>query len=401
MFPIGAFLSSQYPGQGVRIAIFTDTFLPQINGIVTVTASLAEHLADRGHHVYIIAPKYKGVAEYRHPGVTVKRVPSVPAFFYEEFRFTPFPNLEIISYLKKERIDIIHFQTPVTLGLQAVMTARVLKLPLVGTYHTLFSDPQYLRHIKLGSHLAQRLSWSYAAMYYDRCDLITCPTEIVKEELLAHGFKRPIRAISNGIELDTFDNTGWKEKKRKYNPDGKLLLFTGRIAHEKNINYLLDCFARIRKEVPGTKLLIVGDGPQMEEVRAHSRALHLAGEVIFAGRMERKQLLASGIFKACDVFVTASTTETQCISVLEAQANGLPTVGVKERGVTEVVRNRVNGFLVENGDKEAFVHAVVRLLKDDTLRARLGKNAMRDVRKHDMGHIARVWEREYAALFKR
>ncbi len=385
----------------MRIAIFTDSFLPLYNGIVTVTLSLAEHLADRGHQVYIFAPRYNTSNEYKHKNITIKLVPSIQAFHYEELRLMPFPDLKIINYLKKERVEVIHFQTPVILGLEAVMAARILDLPLVGTYHTFFSDPQYLRQAGFSSKALQRASWAYARMYYNRCDLITCPTRIIRKELIKHGFKLPIKAISNGISIADFNNRRAPAWKRRLNPHGKLLLFTGRVAHEKNVFYLLDCFALVHERSPTTKLVIVGDGPQLPDVRAYIAVCGIEDAVIIFGYVPHARLLASGILGACDVFITASTTETQSITLLEAMANGLPSVGIKELGVAEVIKDRRTGFLVKNHDKKAFARAVLRLLEDDALRERMGKNALQGAKQHDMTVITSIWEKTYERLIRR
>ena len=195
----------------MKIAIFTDSFIPQINGVVTSTINLAKGLADKGNKVFIIAPKYKNIKEFNYPSIQVKRVPGIPALFYEEFKFTYFFSIKLLKYLKKEKIDIIHFQTPLTLGAQAIILSRRLKVPLVGTFHTFFMDPEYLKHIKINNKLVQKLAWFYARMYYNKCNLITCPSEVAKEEIISNGLIKTIKVISNGIDTKFFDNSKWKD----------------------------------------------------------------------------------------------------------------------------------------------------------------------------------------------
>jgi len=316
----------------MKIAIFTDTFLPQVNGVVTATISLAKNLADRGHKIYIICPKFNGTSYFKHKNIQIIRMGSIPAYFYEDFRFTAPVSFKLFNFLKKEKIDIIHFQTQMPLGIQAIILSKLLKIPLIGTFHTNIADPDYLKHIKLNNKYVQNISWIYNRFYYNRCDLITCPSEVTREELLKSGFKEPIKAISNGINLNIFNNSNWKQVKKKYNKKGKILLFVGRIAHEKNIFYLLDCFKLILKKVPNTKLLVVGDGPQMTQLKQKIKDLKVSNNIILTGRIAHEKLIKSSIFKISDLFVTASTTETQGISTLEAQANGLVCVGINKGG---------------------------------------------------------------------
>jgi len=384
----------------MRITIFTDSFTPLIDGVVTSTINLVKNLADRGHKIYIIAPSFnKKFEEFKHKNVRVKRVYSIPAFFYSGYRFTyPF-SFEILKYLKKEKIECIHFQTPVALGLQAILLSKVLDLPLVGTFHTLFTHPHYRKHMKIDYKPIEKMAWTYARMFYNKCNLITCPSQETKKELLKHGFKRPIKVISNGIDLKMFKNSKYASVKKKYNKNGKLLLFVGRIAHEKNLNLLIDSFNAVLKKLPKTKLLIVGDGPQMKELKEKIKSLDINDKVILAGKIDHKDLVKSSIFKACDLFVTASTTETQGITLLEAQANGLVCIGINKGGVKDLIKSGVNGYLVKE-DKKDFAKKIIRVLSDDKLMKKMKKNTLEKVREHEISIIGRLWEKEYSKLIK-
>jgi glycosyltransferase involved in cell wall biosynthesis len=382
----------------VKIAIFTDVFTPQFNGVTTATISLVKGLADRGHKIYIIAPKYKGIKEFAYKNVKVIRLSSVPAYFYEDFRFTGLFSFKLKKYLKNQKIDLIHFMVPMPLGLQAIFLSNLLKVPLVGTFHTFFADREYLKHAKMDFKVIQKLAWAYSRGYYNRCELITCPTEMAKKELLAHGFKQPIKAISNGIEPGIFDNSKWKSVKNKFNKNGKILLFVGRIAHEKNMLYLLDCFSLVLKKLPNTKLLIVGDGPEMDELKQGIIFRNLEDNVILTGKIERDKLVKSGIYKACDLFVTASTTETQGITTLEAQANGLVAVGINERGIKDLIKDKYNGYLARWGDKKQFANAIINLLSNNKLHETMKANTLKEIKKHYLPNIIKQWEKEYSIL---
>lgn len=382
----------------MRIAIFTDAFLPQINGVVTATLNLAKGLADRNHKVYIIAPKFTKIKEFKYPNIKVIRIRSVPALFYPDFKFTsPFSPL-LLRYLYKEKIDLIHFQTPLTLGIQGIIISKILGVPLVGTFHTLISHPEYLKHMGVNFKLMQKTSWQYAKAYYNRCNLITSPTEAIKKQLISKGFTPPIVAVSNGINPKIFDNSHWKELRNKLNPQGKILLFVGRIAYEKNLFYLFDCFKLILKKFPKTKLILVGDGPQMKQMRRRISSLGLEDKAILIGGIEHNKLVKSSIFKAADLFVTASLTETQGITLLEAQANGLVCVGVNAPGINSLIKDRYNGFLAKKGSKKDFADKVIKLLSNDSLRNRMSENTKEEIKRHYIKSIISIWESLYRGL---
>ena len=384
----------------MRIALFTDSFLPQINGVVTATLTLAKGLADRGHRVYIIAPKYKGVKEFRYPNVVVERMVSVPALFYPEFKFTNFVSPIILNFLRREKIDIVHFQTPSTVGAQGIISAKVLNIPLVGTFHTFITDAEYLKHAGIDLKIVESLAWNYSKFYYNRCDLITCPTESAKKELRENGMTNHIKVISNGIDKNIFDNSKSQMIKRKYNPRGPLLLFVGRIAYEKNLPYLLECFRMALSRIPSAKLLMVGDGPQMAEIKEEVKNLGLSNNVIITGLINHSTLVKSGIFGACDLFITASTTETQGITLLEAQANGIVSVAVNAKGVRDVIKNNYNGFLVREGNKHEFADKIVKLLTDRKTYSKMRNNTLKEIKKHDIPDIMDIWEKEYTRIIK-
>ena len=384
----------------MRIAIFTDTFYPEINGIVTSTLDLARGLAKRGHKIYIIAPKkYFWHKEFRFKNIIVKRIHGIPAIVYKGFKFTSIFNPSILNYLIKENIDVIHLQTPFTIGASAIVLNKILKAPLVGTFHTMVTSEEYRKHLGLLSAPAlNSFFWAYARAYYNKCNLITCPSKSIKDELIKQKFKKNIEVISNGINPRVFNNSKKIEVKRKYNPNGPIVLFVGRIAYEKNVYYLLDCLKKVADKIKNAKFLIIGDGPQMKEFKSKIESMGLKERVILTGSIKHEDLIKSSIFKACDIFVTASLTETQGITLMEAQANGLPSVGVDANGTRDLIKNGYNGFLVKKGDKKEFARAVVKILSDKKLYKKMQKSAFEEIRKHYLKNIILRWEQEYSHL---
>jgi len=237
--------------KSLKIAYFTDTFYPQINGIVSSVINLSRSLADKGHKIYIVAPKVdREYREFEYPGITVLRISSIKASFYEDFRWTKILSLRTFKELKKAEIDIIHFETPVGLGIMAINMAKQLNTPLVGTYHTFISDPRYIQHWKLfkPTILIQNISWFYTNQFYNRTELTTAPSASTIEEMRMNGCNAPLmKTISNGINPAIFDHSKVDLVKNKYRLTGQTVLYVGRISHEKNIRTLLDAFFHDRR----------------------------------------------------------------------------------------------------------------------------------------------------------
>jgi len=282
--------------------------------------------------------------------------------------------------------------------MQAILISKMLKIPLVGTYHTAISEPQYLKHIKLDNSFAKKISWFYSRLFYNKCDLITCPSKSMKKELIANSLKKNIKVISNGIESQVFDNSNSLSVKKKLNKNGELVLFVGRIAHEKNIFYLLECFRIVLDKMPEVKFVIVGQGPQMEDFKEKISSLGMTKNIRLLGRIEHDDFVKSSIFGACKVFATASLTETQGITLLEAQANGIVGVGVNAKGTKDLIIDGYNGYLVKNGRKKEFANRIITLLTDKKLYNNMRKNTLKEIRKHEMDNIINIWEDVYSRV---
>ncbi len=385
----------------MNIAIFTDNFLPQVNGVVTAVLNLAKGLADKGHKIYIIAPKYKGVEEFKYPNIKVRYVKSKPAnFIYTNFKVVSPISIRTRKFIKDNDVDLVYFVIPFTVAIKGIIIAKILKLPVVGTYHTFICEKEYLRHVKLDYKFIVDLAWKYTNTYYNQCKVVTCPSQITKERLLESGCKRPIKVISNGIEKLDSPKSEILKIKKKINCKGKILLFVGRLAYEKNLLYLLDCFKLILKERPDTKLVIIGDGPQKKDLVKRITKLKLNSSVMLFGEVKYQDLMSKGYYNACDIFVTTSTTETFGLSVLEAQVNGLVCVGVNENGVKYLIKDNYNGFLVDPKDKIKFKCAVIKLIDDEKLYSKFKKNNEIMVKKHDMKQVISEYEKTFMSVIK-
>ena len=376
----------------MKVAFFTDSFFPFISGISTSVWDLARSMADRGHEIHIIAavPK-KFVLEY--PNVVLQRVKSVSgAMFYPDYRLAyPF-NSRIHRYAKEQNFDIVHFHTPLGLGRLAAGVARRNRIPLIGTYHTSVDSREYRAHWKMKSRIFDRIMRIYIDYFYRPCDLVSVPTSAYAAELRALELDYPTRVISNGVDLKKFPSVDAGEIRARY--PGNIVLSVGRVAQEKNLPFLLDTWSQLQNEA---HLLIIGGGPMEGELREMVRNRGL-DNVHLLGMVPHEELILSGYHRAADVFVMTSMIEVQGLALMEAQAAGLPAVGINSGGTKDLIVEGENGFLVEPGDKEGFVKAIRRLLNDNVLRDRMRDATLQEIKKHDLRHIAEVWEGIYEEL---
>lgn len=385
----------------MKIAIFSDAFYPQINGVVTSIISIARNMADRGHRVIIVAPSYRNLQEFEYPGVKVIRVHSISASFYDDFKWTNPFDYSVYKRLRDEDVDIVHFMTPFFISLLGIKFARKTGKPVVGTFHTFLADPLYMKHLFSGPvKVSERVVWAYLNCYYDSADYVTAPTEEAVKIIEANGSKAPLEAISNGIDFSQFDNSGAEAFRKRYGLGDKVVLYVGRIAYEKDIFTLLDAFAEAWAQEPELQLLLVGDGPQRNEFESYAADLPGAPRITFTGALSHSELVGSGVFKLSSLFATASRTETQGITVLEAQANGLPVAAVREGGVVNLVREGYNGFLVDPEDSSGMAERIIRIVSDEEEQVRMGKNAVDMVEIHRIDRVIDRWESLYSELIE-
>ncbi len=379
----------------MKIAFFTDSFLPFITGVSISVADLARSLADRGHEIHIIAP-IPGEIPFEHPNVHLKGVPSISAeWFYPGFRFASPFNREIRRYIERREIDLIQFHTPFLIGRLGMAVARRLKLPLVGTYHSAVDAKQYRENLNLHSRLFDGVAKAFIDYFYGPCDLVSVPTSAYAAQLEALGFHYPTRVISNGIDLRKFQEGNGAEIRARY--PGKIVLSVGRLATEKNLMFLLEAWPHLQDDA---HLILIGGGPVEEDLQDYAKAEGLEN-VHFLGMIPHEELIRSGYHRAADVFVMTSMIEVQGLALMEAQANGLVSVGINSGGTKDLIVDGENGFLVEPGDQDAFVEVILRLLRDSALRDRMREATLAEIQRHDLRKVAREWEEVYGELVAR
>lgn len=383
----------------LKIAIFTDTYRPVINGVVTSIDNLALSLAEKGHKIIIVAPNTKKSVEPLHNNITIKRIASIQANFYEDFCWTQPFSFRLYKYLKDENIDLIHIMTPFTVCYLGIKFAKLLNLPSVGTFHTFITDPTYYEHM-FGKmfELRKETVWYYTNLYYNAVDISTAPSPSTRESMIRNKCTTDIKVISNGIRPESFDNSNWKEFKAKWKLNDKVILYYGRIANEKNLNHLIDSFESLYKKDKDVQLLIIGAGPQLDELKEYVNSKNLTQNVVFTGFIKNDELIRSGVYKASTIFATAALTENQPMTILEAQCNGMVCVGPDARGVPDLIINGVNGIVVDPYNKEEMADAFFSLLNDLPLREKMSLKVNELIQEHYLPNVIVTWEQTYHKL---
>lgn len=388
----------------MNIAIFTDTFLPKFDGIVTSIINTTLELTRRGHKVKIFAPRIRKnqreIIQEHNPLLDVELIPGVKAMFYPGFRIT-FPATPwIVPALRRMNTDIIHFHTPFTLGMEAIIGSACLKTPLISTFHTYFTEPEYLKIVHL--HKVPGLSkfgWAYSNFFHNLCDVTISPSQFTADELKRKWLKCPVRIVSNGIQLQKPKNITPQEKeaiKKKYNLKNHVMLFVGRISVEKSVDVLIRAAHQVFQNREDTSLLIIGDGPALEDVKAAANRLGVSDNVVFTGAIPHKELIESGVFEISRFFVTASTSENQPMTIIESCMFGLPLIGVDAKGIPEMISH--NGFLAKPGDDKEIAGFMMKLLEDNELRNKMSKAAILQGSQYDIKKTTDKMEEIYKTV---
>lgn len=355
----------------MRVLMVSDVYFPRVNGVSTSIETFRQALAAEDIEVRLVVPRYADEAEVegivRIPGRAVPRDP--------EDRLVSWTALRAAVRREAVDCDLIHVQTPFLAHYAGVSAARSLGKPVIATYHTLFEA--YLQHYapflpaEWLRGLARRLSRSQC----NALDAVVVPSTAMRERLEQYGVNVPMHVLPTGIPMGRFTQGEGPRFRARHGlaADQPCALFVGRVAFEKNIDFLIESLALARRDVPDLILLITGEGPAERALHRQAAALGLSEAVRFVGYLDRQRDLPD-CYAAADCFVFASRTETQGLVLLEAMAMGLPVVALAVMGTRDILSPGL-GCLVPEDDVIAFAAAMVRLLRDPPLRSRLSQEA--------------------------
>jgi glycosyltransferase involved in cell wall biosynthesis len=336
----------------MRIAFFTDTYRPQVNGVVTSIDNFAAELRRLGHNVEIFSPSSDG-----YPGF-----PSIPFVPYPEYRIG-FPSINQISRFRRKKFDIVHIHTPISIGAIGLGMAKHLKIPAVFTLHTLL--PEYLHYVQLSGLYkllrigvmnrlafletsAKNLVWQYCVRFCNSTNAVIAPSDEITAILKERGVIKPVYTVPTGV-------SAFNTIKKKSLPKTPTILHVGRITKEKRINVIVDALSKLPQNV---RLIIASDGPYRIDLERYVKARGLEERVCFTGYVSHTRL--ESLYRHAGVFAIASKTETQAIVLAEAAATGLPIVAVDSPVTGNFVRKNRLGYVAQEKD---FPDALLKAFK--------------------------------------
>ncbi len=377
----------------MRIALFTECYRPIVNGVVVSVVTFAEELAKQGHEVQIIAPAYPG---YRDSEPHVYRLPSVSPPTDPRYPIAlPFGGAALRRALAADPPDIVHLQHPFALCRRGRRWARQMRRPLVFTYHTLIRA--YAHYIPLPRPLVQWAAVWVSREFSNSVDHVIAPTQAVADVLRGYGVHRPITVIPTGVDVDLIRGTERKPVRREYGiPDGvPVVAYSGRVAREKSVDVLVRAFALAVERHREARLLLVGGGPWQDACHELAGSLGIGERVHCTGFLDRTRVF--DCIADSDVFAFASLTDTQGVAVLEAMALGCPPVAVDSGAVADVIRDGIDGLVVD-GSPAALAEGLIGLLDSDRLRRRLAGQARARAEEFSAGRMAERLTRVYDQL---
>lgn len=330
----------------MRIGLFTDTYLPQVSGVATSIRTLKKELEKSGHEVYVFTTTDKNVKRYEDP--TIIRLPSVPFISFTDRRIAYRGIMTSLKIAKSYKLDIIHTQTEFSLGLLGKIIGRALKIPVVHTYHTQYED--YVGYIANGKLIRPGMVKYIVRGYLNDLDGVICPSRIVLDLLDDYAVKIPKRIIPTGIDLERFVRDDIKEEewlalrdRLGISRNETMLLSVSRISSEKNIQAVLDGLPEVLRENDRIKLVIVGDGPYLDTLKEQAEQLQITDNLIFTGMVSPDEVAL--YYKACDFFISASTSETQGLTYLESLASGRPIIAHGNPYLDDLIEDKAFGTL--------------------------------------------------------
>jgi glycosyltransferase involved in cell wall biosynthesis len=360
----------------MRIAIFTETFLPKVDGIVTRLKHTVEHLQNFGNEVCVFCPD-GGLREYK--GARIEGVSGFPLPLYPELKLA-FPRPSMREAIEGFAPDLIHVVNPAVLGLGGIYYSRSLNIPLIASYHTHL--PKYLEHYNLG--MLEGVLWELLKAMHNKAALNLCTSSAMQYELIEHAIER-VEVWQRGVDTETFRPDLRSDEMRSRltqgysdrHPDTPILIYIGRLSAEKEI----DRIKPVLEAIPGARLALVGDGPHREDLEKHfaGTATH------FVGYLAGEELGAA--YASADAFIFPSRTETLGLVLLEAMAAGCPVIAAKAGGIPDIVTDGINGFMFDPADEQGAIVATQKLL---------GMKAERELLRHNARVEAERWGWEAA-----
>ena len=350
----------------MKIGLFSDTFYPEINGVATSVLTLHRELTRRGHEVHVFAPKCRGWESYQQD--TVHYIASAPLLVLKD-RNVAFPGPLTNWEATKLDFDIVHTNSEFVMGHFGRLVARANDSVLVHTYHTIWEEYTYYVTHGVADEAARKVARKYSEWWCNRFDRIIAPTGKTLGLLYDYGVRTPMDIIPSGMDIARFaperHDTPERTARRGecgVQPGERVLLNIGRISREKNLEQVMRVFPRLHEQHPDVRLVIVGEGPMREHLTKMAAELGVEQHVTFTGPKPWEKI--DQYYAIGDVFVSASHSETQGLTYVEAMASGLCVCAVNDECLRGVIQDGVSGILTGDED-EALLAGLLRAFSDE------------------------------------
>jgi glycosyltransferase involved in cell wall biosynthesis len=385
----------------MKILIASDLHWPVLNGVATFSRNLAKGLADQGHEVVVIAPSQDGKKSKQVDGnYVIYRTRSTVFPFYQNFRISLTPQLEVRKIIQDFQPDVIHIQMPLGIGQAAMFIGRRYDIPVISTSHAMAEN--LLDNLKKVAPLSRPINYmlsDYGRRFHSKADVITSPTESGIKSFGKHVEKvnKPIEIISNGVDLcEYIPQAPAPETYKKFNlpTDLTIVTYIGRVDAEKHLSVLLRAMERVLSQTKA-HLLIVGAGVDSNNLEELADELHIKDHVTFAGRVSDEDKVA--LEHVGRLYAISSPAELQSIATLEAMACGQPVVAVDAGALGELCHDGENGFLFSLDDDEEMADGIMKILSNDELREQFSKESLAIARTHDLNSTIA----QFQALYER
>ncbi len=377
----------------MNIGMMTDTYIPQINGVATSVNLFKRYLESMGERVYVFSPMIP-----KNESGTFK-VNGLRFLWEPQHRLAIPISHKIFKLSTKLKIDVVHSHAPFSMGFQALRISEKLGLPHIHTYHTLLTE--YRHYIPFPFRPTENAVREFSSWFCNSTDAVIAPTGKIKDELLGYGVEVPIYVLPTGIDVENFRRPlkFSIRKRHSISENDHVILFVGRIAKEKNVDFVVKAFALLHEKLKNTTLIMIGDGPEMKEVSHLASHLNISDHVVMTGYMPRNEIVE--YYRQSDVFAFASVTETQGLVVLEALAAGLPVVAVAKEGVADALKDGVGCSLIDTVQLKDFVDRLLKILRNPEFSMKMSNDGINYVLEHwSMNTMARRLDEIYKEVVK-
>ncbi len=359
----------------MNIGIFSDTYYPQLNGVATSIRTLARGLEKKGHNVYIFTPWDPRTPEIDEPNVY--RIPSMPFLFLKHYRAGLLCPPHLSKKIHSMNLDIVHTQTEFSLGFLGKFISTTQGIPLVHTYHTMYED--YVHYIAGGHIITPEMAREFSKFFCNATTDVIAPTKKTQDLLLSYGVTTPISIIPTGIDTSHFRKENYSSEEilglrhsLGLEANTPVVLSIGRVAKEKSIDVVLGAIPTLLERLPEAKMVIVGEGPEKENLQLLARNLGIEDHIIFTGGKPWTEI--GKYYQLGDVFSSASVTETQGLTFAEAMAAGVPVVAKNDPCIQNIIEHDKTGLLFE--ETETLSDLLYQVLTDPSLHDRLSNAGM-------------------------